>query len=665
MRNPHPVLLLVVPLLCARSTVTEQCLALPSASRWKRPSSPFRALTLLRSAAKSAGDVMRDLDNRDLIMGDFLLVSGDVVSNVALAPALARHRARREKDKNAIMTMVLREAGVQHRTKSTGRKPVFVIDPSAERCLHYEEMGRGGDNGRYVNIEPHLLTTHGEIEVREDLIDCSIDICSLDVLGLWSDNFDYQSVRKGFLSDVLKDYELNGKTVHTFIVADQYAARVKSIRAYDAVTRDVTSRWTYPLCPDSNLVSGQNYRFGRGKVYQEDGVILARGSVVKSRSVLGRETKIGDKAVVAGSVIGRRCQIGENAVIEGAYIWDDVTIGEGAVVQHAIVASGAIIGKNCKVKPGALISFGVRIADGVTVPGKSKITRAKQNGKDIDAQTECQIVGSGGSGHLYSPSSDSDSSTTSAISSSLLHLHPPPSPSSPSSISSFSTASSEFSSLADRDSRRSSFISSSASESATKNRDFHLEATASILDGLQKADLPENIFLELNGYRMAVDADQHQVRSALVSAFMKRIAALIIITTKENDAQEATEPVVRDAAEKVFTPYKSLAERTIFDKPALQKPDQVDFLLLVQKEAAQTPPNGKKSLLCVAKVLYDLDVVEEDGVLQWWEDERSSAGEEMEEVRRAAGPFVTWLREAEEEDDDDDDDDEDEGEETD
>jgi hypothetical protein len=33
-------------------------------------------------------------------------VSGDTVSNVDMGPALAAHRARREKDKNAIMTMV-------------------------------------------------------------------------------------------------------------------------------------------------------------------------------------------------------------------------------------------------------------------------------------------------------------------------------------------------------------------------------------------------------------------------------------------------------------------------------------------------------------------------------------------------------------------------------
>ena len=38
---------------------------------------------------------MRDLDSRGLLVGDFLLVYGDVVSNLPLESALAAHRARR------------------------------------------------------------------------------------------------------------------------------------------------------------------------------------------------------------------------------------------------------------------------------------------------------------------------------------------------------------------------------------------------------------------------------------------------------------------------------------------------------------------------------------------------------------------------------------------
>lgn len=60
---------------------------------------------------------MRDLDEKRLITSDFLLVSGDVVSTLELHPILQQHRQRRQADKNAIMTMILRQASINHRTK--------------------------------------------------------------------------------------------------------------------------------------------------------------------------------------------------------------------------------------------------------------------------------------------------------------------------------------------------------------------------------------------------------------------------------------------------------------------------------------------------------------------------------------------------------------------
>ena len=575
---------------------------------------------------------MRDLDKRDLITGDFLLVSGDVVSNLAIEPALAKHRSRREKDKNAIMTMVLREAGIEHRTKSRGRRPVFIIDPKKERCLHYEEMTRRPVEGRYVNIDPELLSTHGEIEVREDLIDCYVDICTPDVLGLWSDNFDYQSVRKSFLFGVLKDYELNGKTIHTYIVRELYAARVRSLRSYDAVSKDIISRWTYPLCPDSNLVRDQAYRLAKGKTYFEDGVVLARGSMVKRRSVVGKNTSIGEGSTVGDSVLGRQCHIGNNVTIEGSYIWDDAVVGDGSVITQAVIANEAVIGRNCTIEPGALISYRVRIADNTTVAGDSRLTTAIPSNTDTSLQTDTNLVGKGGEGYGYASDSDSDSDN-SVDSSHLIYTHP----SATSSASSISTLHSEDDSgpvYARDTSRRESFVSDHSDESTAQNRDFHLEATASILDGLSKDDSPDVIHLELLSQRLSANANDHMMRSALVSAFMKRISNMM-------DGGSAASETVKA----VFGKYGDLlAKMGIADKGKEEKVDQVDFLGLVEKEC-KGRSKGESLLLFVAKECYVLDVVEAEGVEQWW-----VAGDGQDEgVRRLVKEFVEWLRNAESE----------------
>lgn len=573
---------------------------------------------------------MRDLDKRALMTGDFLLVSGDVVSNISIGPVLAKHRARREKNRNAIMTMVLREAGSEHRTKSTGRRPVFVIDPEADRCIHYEEINHREKNDRYVRLTPEMLTTHSQLEIRKDLIDCYVDICTPEVLSLWSDNFDYQSVRQGFLSEVLKDYELNGKTIHTYIVADQYAARVQSLRAYDAVTKDVMSRWTYPLCPDSNLVTGQSYRFGKGEICLEQGVKLASTSTVKSRCVIGEETSVGENSIVGDSVLGRRCQIGNDVVIESSYIWDDVVVGDGSSIRQAIVAGGVEIGRNCEIERGALISFGVRLAESTTIFANSKIAR------DTSEEQDCASKG----GHGL----ETDDSDAISIASSQLVYRNTSANLSQSSISTLNSDDDDAEPYY-TNSRRGSLPSEpSDGIDTSKNRDFHLEAAASILDGLQKGDLPENILLELNSYRMAVNANPHEVRRAVVAAFVKRISTLIEGDTSSGLAAKSSEAAVKE----VLGKYNALVERNIFDQSDQeQKPDQVDFLLLVQKEVAGRV-NEEGILLFVAKEAYFLELVEEDGVLQWWEDERSGA----DGLRRARGlmePFIRFLQEAEEE----------------
>lgn len=589
---------------------------------------------------------MRDLDGRDLITRDFLLISGDVISNIALEPILNRHRSRREADKNAIMTMVLREAGPNDRLRSKRRKPVFVVDPNTERCLHYEETGFGSGGSQCVSIDPIVLKEHQDLEVRGDLVDCHIDICTPDVLGLWSDNFDYSSLRRSFLHGVLKDYELNGKTIYTAITSDQYATRVKNLQAYETVSRDVLGRRTYPLCPDSNLLPSQTYQFQKGNVYREGTTSIARTSTLKRKVVLGHQTSIRDRSLIVNSIIGRNCQIGSDVEVSGSYIWDDVRIGDGTKIRGAIIASGAVIGNHCAIGRGALISFGACLGDGTSISGKNQVTRANQKDDGNDSLKDFSQKGDRNEVVLRSSSSDgeSDASSTLGSSSSRRNSEVLAEPS----MSEFSESDSDFEPLVDT-SRRSSLRSDPSGDFAP-NRDFQIEATSDILDALQNGVSPDNISLELVSLRMKEDASQHQVRQAVVAAFMKRVANLM-----GEDSQPGISPY--EAVKEVFTKNKEVVRRTLFDQSVETKTDQVDFLMLVQKDAASRS-KGESLLLFIAKELYDLELVEEEGIMQWWESDRSKSGD-VKKVRALTEKFITYLRTAPEESDEEDEEDSD------
>jgi len=176
------------------------------------------------------------------------------------------------------------------------------------------------------------------------------------------------------------------------------------------------------------------------------------------------------------------------------------------------------------------------------------------------------------------------------------------------------------------------------------DHDFHPDAASSIFDSLQRGDTADVIQLELMGLRMSSNASDHQVRHAVVTAFLKRIVSLMDIESMG----------ASDAVKTVFGKYKDLVERTIFDKSKQKKSDQVDFLMLMQRDLVHRR-KGEMVMLFTVKELYDMEILEEEGVEQWWEDPKSSDTDEMRRVRSQTEQFVDWLKNADEDSDEDED----------
>ena len=513
-----------------------------------------------------------------------------------------------------------------------------MVDPTKNRCLHYEEMHPLQEN-RYVNIDPELISTHSEMEIRTDLIDCGIDICTPDVLALWAESFDYEVPRRHFLHGVLKDYELNGKTIHTEIVEDHYAARVFNLQSYEAISKDVLGRWTYPLVPDSNLLAGQSYKFDRGGLCKENGVALARTCKAGKRTVLGRETNIGDGSVVANSIIGRRCQIGKNVTIKNAFIWDDVVISDGSTVDRAIIASHAVVGKDCKIQPGALLSFGVRIADGKEVKPGSRITRAKRKsdddgGEDQVVPSDPGIVGDGGEGYEFHDEDEEDDEVATFQSNliySTAHLNI-----SSESVSSFSSETNG------PRSRTTSFTGSITSDDDpnSSNESFHHDAVAGLYDALKENGDIDAAKLEFMGLRLSNNASDHQIRRAIATAFAKRIAQLV--EHEKLDAPKAAAQAFGLAGAKKFVEEVAIGLEKRED-------DQVDFLLCLQKDLSHRL-SGAAVLAAACQRLYQIELLEEEAYLTWWAGAEALGDDETEEMRKVREKtrvFIDWLEEAE------------------
>ncbi len=590
------------------------------ASRWKSHKSPFESVTFLRCIASSVGDIMRDLDQKHLMAGDFLVVSGDIVSNFPIAKALQQHKARREKDKNAIMTMLLREAEAGIHDHSGGVVPTFVLDPTKDRCLHYEEAFPGTQFTSH--IDPEILKTP-ELEIRQDLVDCRVDICTPDVLSLWSDNFDNQSPRKDFLFGVLKDWELNGKTIHTYIIQEDYAARVADFWSYNIISQDLKAGLVTSIAIENNAFGTTHYSRSQNGVTVDGKVIASRPTKLESGTIVGPGTAIGRGSEIRNSVLGERCHIGKNSRIDNAYIWDDVSIGNNVKISRAIVGNEAFIGDNSVIEEGSLISFGVRIAPGTIVKSGSRICRS-QSGANGKSKSDARLVGDAGEGQAYT---DDDEDYLTSKLSRLMYQRPEL-------ADSVSTLDSDLSSE-----EVSSFSGSRSTSFGDDSTDrFQHDTVGILLQRMQTGQHADDMLSELMGLRFSGGADETQVRNAVAVAMMKHIHGEI-----ENGMSAA------DATRRTLSAYNTLIRR----KGAEQTSDeQVAFLLDAQRDLTRRKDGGK-TLLFVAKDLYDLEVFKEEAFTEWWADERSSNEPEMADVKKPSSQFIEWLENAESESDED------------
>lgn len=64
--------------------------------------------------------------------------------------------------------------------RARGESAVFVLDPETSECLHYEHL-QGYPAKKGINIPREILAAHSELDIRNDLLDCSIDVCSVEV----------------------------------------------------------------------------------------------------------------------------------------------------------------------------------------------------------------------------------------------------------------------------------------------------------------------------------------------------------------------------------------------------------------------------------------------------------------------------------------------------
>ena len=368
--------------------------------KWIKPDEeiPF-AIVRPSDTCTSLGDVMRDVFNSNLVKNDFVLLNGNVIGgNIPLLRYLKHHVERRKNDdKGSIMTMLYGRLDFEHRSRSKENESILVVNKQTQKMLFYETLANAK---KKIGLQLELLRANPTLRIHFDLQDTHIALCSISVPQLFADNFDYYT-KDDLVRGILVHEEIMMNTIYIQTLdEDAYAVKVNDAFSFDAVSRDIIERWSFPVVPDLQ----EDLCYHRHNIYKSDSVDLKIDSLLEQNLVIGRNTRIDSGARIRDSVIGDNCRLGKNVRINGCYLLDNVVVEDDCVLRHCILSSNVHVKRNCQVPEGCMLGANCVVGPNVTL----KQCTLLQEKSEFDEELDTELVGAEGKGYVYKLDDEDD-----------------------------------------------------------------------------------------------------------------------------------------------------------------------------------------------------------------------------------------------------------------
>lgn len=265
----------------------------------------------------TAGSVRTAIDFLD---ERFIIISGDVLTDIDLSAAVKFHQQRKAK-----ATLVL--------TRVSNPLQFGVVltrdDGTITRFLEKPSWG----------------------EVFSDTVNTGIYILEPDVMDLVPEKEEFDFSKNLFPYLLERDMGLYG------YIAEGYWRDIGSLSEYQDAHLDVL-RGLVNLKMEGRLV-GDSY-VGENSQVDADKAIL-------QHALVGNNSKIHDGAMISNSIIGNDCEIHAGAVIRNSVVWDGTQVGIKSELSSDVVCSKCILGDE------VVILENVFIGDQCIVGGKSKL----------------------------------------------------------------------------------------------------------------------------------------------------------------------------------------------------------------------------------------------------------------------------------------------------
>ncbi|KAG6468292.1 hypothetical protein ZIOFF_072916 [Zingiber officinale] len=258
-------------------------------SEWTKPTSRF-SVTKSHDAI-SAGDALRVIYEKSVIHGDFVLISGDTISNLNLAQVLREHKERKKKDPLAVMTMIIKHSkpsNLTHQTRFGTDEVLMAIDPRTKELIFFMRTRCTGLIVQDIHnqLEGFCAQINLKILVLKDSCICTSYPNGCLILALRIEFLICKHIQldAGLLAFLLQSHlalpvfmfmaNILGYKIFTHEIHSSYAARIDSFRSFGTISKDILQRWTYPLVPNFQYFGNSSkVKLDREGIYKASDIV--------------------------------------------------------------------------------------------------------------------------------------------------------------------------------------------------------------------------------------------------------------------------------------------------------------------------------------------------------------------------------------------------------
>ena len=230
----------------------------------------------------SVSSAIKDLDSRDLIKGDFLILNGFIVSNIDISDALKEHKTRKQNEEPMLITKIFTKLPFDSNLRH--EETVVVFNDANNELLKYEVM-KDKKSSKINQFFEYKPKKHQSLSVRMDLVDTSIDIVSASIIGILGDSDNYEQFKEEFINHVNESEIITDKIFYSLTKGVSYFSHINSPASYYQTNLDVLSSKPYPLIPGAHLSNVELDKESEVKLTENLAKLHLEGSVFHDEKV--------------------------------------------------------------------------------------------------------------------------------------------------------------------------------------------------------------------------------------------------------------------------------------------------------------------------------------------------------------------------------------------